>query len=1054
MKKKRLLIISLFFLVPTLIFVISIWVVYSKQKVLTQNVLTTINEEFVGEITIEDSYISPFANFPYISIDLKNIKFFDSKAKDNKPIYEAEDFYIGFNVWDIIRSEYKVKKLKISNGHLDIIKFENGDINLLLAKGVKDQNIEDDKDQAELAFDLAGLTLDKFDITYSDLSSKQDLVFHIDQLLTSFSMKSGHIYVDVVSDLIFDLDQDGKNTFFADKKVHLDLELDYFEDLEQLMISPSRIRLEEAVLALSGQVNMIEEGMDLDLSLNGEKPDFNIFAAFLPNDAAQILKRYKNEGEVYFSGSVKGIAGNGQSPAVAVEFGADNAYFLNSGIQKKVDELRFSGFYTNGKERSLKTSEIQLQNFYARPDEGIFQGRIIIRNFEDPYVKINVNADLDLGFLGEFFELDGLKGIEGQVLLDMDFDELIDMDLTMSSISSVEGSLQSELTLRNLSIQIPEYGLPIKNANGYAYMKKGKVVLDSLSFKIGESDMAFSGELSDFPVLLHANDLPIKAKLNAKSNYLNMKELTLSDSSNTRINEEITDFQIKLAFETTGKELYQYDYLPEGEFFIEDLYAKFKNYPHLLHDFHADVFIRDEYLEVKDFKGEIDESDFLFTGKIVNYKKWFQDKKVGDSSFDFKLTSKQLRLNDLLSYDGVNYLPEDYSKEVISNLNLKGKVDLHYQGDFKSADFYLEDLDGKMKIHPLKLEDFAGRVHYENDYLTMDNFRGKMGMSDFSIQLGYFLGQKDSIPNNPQKQNYFHLRSQVLDMDALLGFEGIEVDTNHQEAFNIFKLPFSKMEFKADIDKLNYHTFWLNDIVAKARTNEEHFLYLDTLGFGIADGSLGVKGYFNGSNPDEIYFSSEMTANKLDLDKLLIKFENFGQDYLINENLHGKVSGKITSKFLVYPDLTPIIEKSEAKMDLTVYQGSLVNFAPLDAMSSYFSDRNLKNVRFDTLSNTFELKGGILNIPRMNINSSLGFIEISGSQSLDLNMDYFIRVPLALVTQVGFRALFGGKNKAEVDPDQEDAIVYRDQDKRVRFVNINMKGTPDDYKVSLKKDGK
>ncbi|MCE7053583.1 AsmA-like C-terminal region-containing protein [Algoriphagus sp. AGSA1] len=1054
MKKKRVLYISLFLAVPILMFSTSVWVAYSKQKVLTRDALTAINKEFVGEFTIEDSYISPFVNFPYISIDLKGVKFFGSKAKENKPIYEAADFYIGFDVWDLIRGRYQVKKLRISGGHLDIIKFENGEINLLLAKGIKSDEKEVDEEAAEFAFDLSGIEIEGFDITYSDVSNNQDLVFHIDQLLSDFSLKGGHIYIDIVSDLVFDLDQDGENTFFADKKMHLDLELDYFEELQKLLISPSKVKLEDAVLALAGQVKVVDEGLDLELNLNGEKPDFNIFTAFLPNDAAQTLKRYKNEGEVYFSGSVRGIAGNGHSPAISVEFGADNAYFLNSGIQKKVDELRFIGFYTNGSERNLRTSELQLQNFYARPDEGVFQGRLTIRNFEDPNVKINVDADLDLGFLSDFFEIEGLKGIEGQVLLTMDFDELVDMDLTTTSISGVEGSLQSELTLKNLSIQIPEYDLPVRNANGYAYMRRGKVVLDSLSFQVGESDFAFSGELSDFPVLLHGNNLPIAATINARSSYLNLKELIPSDSGHTGMDEEISGFQIKLAFETTGKELYEYDYLPKGEFFIEDFYAKFKNYPHLLHDFHADVYIDDEFLEIKDFKGEIDESDFLFTGKVLNYKKWFKDKKVGDSSFDFNLVSNRIKLNDLLSYSGVNYLPEDYSNEVISNLNLKGKVDLHYQGDFQSADFYLEDLDGKMKIHPLKLEDFAGRVHYEKEYLTIDNFRGRMGISDFAVQLGYYLGEKDSVASPTEKSNYFHLTSQQMDLDALLGFESIETDTNHKEAFNVFQLPFSKMEFTTDIKKLNYHTFWLEDIIAKARTNEEHYLYLDTLVLGIADGSLGITGYFNGSNPDEIYFSSEMNADKLDLDKLLFKFENFGQDHLINENLHGKVSGKITSKFLVYPDLTPILDKSEATIDLTVYQGSLVNFAPLDAMANYFRDKNLNNVRFDTLSNTFELKGGVLTVPKMNINSSLGFIELSGSQSLDLNMDYFIRVPLALVTQVGFRSLFGGKNKNEIDPDQEDAIVYRDEDKRVRFVNINMKGTPDDYKISLKKEGK
>jgi hypothetical protein len=65
-------------------------------------------------------------------------------------------------------------------------------------------------------------------------------------------------------------------------------------------------------------------------------------------------------------------------------------------------------------------------------------------------------------------------------------------------------------------------------------------------------------------------------------------------------------------------------------------------------------------------------------------------------------------------------------------------------------------------------------------------------------------------------------------------------------------------------------------------------------------------------------------------------------------------------------------------------------------------------------------------------------------------MEYYVRIPLKMVTQVGFRMLFG-KKREEVDPDQVDAIEYRDKDKRVRFMNLKISGTPDDYKVGLGK---
>jgi hypothetical protein len=123
------------------------------------------------------------------------------------------------------------------------------------------------------------------------------------------------------------------------------------------------------------------------------------------------------------------------------------------------------------------------------------------------------------------------------------------------------------------------------------------------------------------------------------------------------------------------------------------------------------------------------------------------------------------------------------------------------------------------------------------------------------------------------------------------------------------------------------------------------------------------------------------------------------------------------------------------------------------AMSHYFKDKNLMMVRFDTLRNVLTFKDNTLTIPSMNVNSSLGFIEIAGNQSLDMKMDYYLRIPLKMVTQVGFKMLFG-KKKEEVDPDQVDAIEYRDKEKKVRFMNIMITGTPDDYKVHMGKPKK
>jgi hypothetical protein len=94
----------------------------------------------------------------------------------------------------------------------------------------------------------------------------------------------------------------------------------------------------------------------------------------------------------------------------------------------------------------------------------------------------------------------------------------------------------------------------------------------------------------------------------------------------------------------------------------------------------------------------------------------------------------------------------------------------------------------------------------------------------------------------------------------------------------------------------------------------------------------------------------------------------------------------------------------------------------------------------------------VLDIPAMDINSSLGYIQLSGKQALDFSMEYYVRVPMKMVTKVGFTSLFKRKPE-EVDLHQVDEIEYVDKEKKVAFMNLKVSGTPDGkFEVGLGKN--
>ena len=76
---------------------------------------------------------------------------------------------------------------------------------------------------------------------------------------------------------------------------------------------------------------------------------------------------------------------------------------------------------------------------------------------------------------------------------------------------------------------------------------------------------------------------------------------------------------VGVSFKSSARAFTESKNLPVGEFFVDNLYAELKHYPHKLHDFHVDILVGDRDLKIKDFTGYIDDSDFHFNGLAHDY---------------------------------------------------------------------------------------------------------------------------------------------------------------------------------------------------------------------------------------------------------------------------------------------------------------------------------------------------------------------------------------------------------------------------------------------------
>lgn len=1051
----RLIVLSI--LLPTLLFGALLLYIHRAQKEIIQENINALNEQHEGRILVADSKLSLFGNFPYISMKLYDLEVYETKA-DNAPlIMEVDHLYVGLNLWDIVQGNYDIQSLRVKEGTFHIVMHADGTNNLQNAL----QSTNESEEAEPINIHLKKIILEKLDIHKLDEATNMDIETFIHKADGGFQWGDGLINAHMETEFLLNIFDNGNQTYIHHKDFKLNTDINFNEETGVLQIKPSSITMEHGDFELDGSLET-KNNMNIDLKVKGTKPNFDVFIAFAPDDLIPVLERYKNQGNIYFNGVVQGPLKDGKMPFIEAEFGASEAFLENTKERKRINQMGFNGYFTNGEDRSLKTMKFSLANMNAKLESGNFSGSIMVENFEQPEVDMQLDVDFNLAFMTKFLNMTEIENVAGDVSLKMNFHDIIDLDNPENALSDLNQAYFSELRITNLSMVSSEMPAPLNRLDVHLIMKGKQATLDTFNISMGNSDLSMTGYISDLPSIVHHTETPVKIHLDLQSKMLDLAELTgYSATANKGINEQITNLSAGFSLVASAKNFTETEYLPKGEFFVDSLYAELKHYPHRLHDFHADVLIDDKDLKIVDFTGEIDDSDFHLNGLVHDYQFWMKDTLNGDVDLDITLASDLLRLEDLFSYKGENYVPEEYRHEEFENLTMHINSSMHYKDSaLHSIDLDVDRLDTKMHLHPMRFQEFNGRIHYEDENLVIKNLHGQIGRTVFDVSLNYYLGQDQSIK---KRDNSLTLNANYIDYDQLFSFNtaaptpknNLEIDSStvlkHAMAFNIYELPFTDMQFDVRVGHFIRNRIDFKNINASLRTTQDHYVYVDTLSMEAAGGQFNLSGYFNGSDPKQIYLSPNLTLKNVDLDQLLFKFENFGQDHLVSENLHGKVSSQIKGKIRVYPDLVPDLDESEIHMDVQVFNGRLVNYKPMLMLSDYMGDKNLRNVRFDTLQNRLDITKGKMTIPDMTIESTLGHMELSGTQDMGQNIEYYVRIPWKTVKRAAVYKLFGNKKDKDSIP-TDDKIIAVDPTKKIRYLNLKIHGNIDDYKVSLGKD--
>ncbi len=446
-------------------------------------------------------------------------------------------------------------------------------------------------------------------------------------------------------------------------------------------------------------------------------------------------------------------------------------------------------------------------------------------------------------------------------------------------------------------------------------------------------------------------------------------------------------------------------------------------------------------LSLTAFEGNLEGSRFELRGELSNF---------AEPGLDLYLDGT-LALGDVQRF---------LSADSIGTLTGEAEVHAHYTGrlpvreDANGSGFDVELLrqaslggsveldDVGLDLHslPRPIEDLNGYFELKGNKGSIAGATMTVGATDIELDgslsnlLPWLFSDREALEITARcKSDHFYMASFLTDGEET-------ADDNGTENYHL-ELP-DNLRIRLDValDRFSFRDFEASSVNGKASLTPAG-VFMDPLQFNTAEGRFTLR---CSATPKSGGFgiTAHGDIRGVDISKLFVGFENFGQDFLTAEHVRGRADVDATLKAYMNDQLDIDPKSIVSDIDLRIDNGELIDLQSMQHIAAYMQEnkliapfvrgeelrKELRHIRFETLENRIEIKDERIVMPTMDIQSSALDIVASGAHWFDQRIDYTITLYL--------RDLLVQKDQSEFGIMEDDGLGNR--------FFLSMRGTVDD----------
>ena len=504
--------------------------IFLYEKEIKSAALDKLNQQLNSPIKVGKIELSYFKHFPYISLRFPDVTIYESNNNHKGILLQASEISLFFNIWDIYQGKYDVKKLYINHASWNSKIDKLGNSNFEIVKS--DTNTSTQGSKFKLS--IEEIIILNSSVLHIDLASKFIYRSDIASLKAKGDFSANEFELTLISQMHVNTLNHNQVSYIKNKEIKLNTRVAVDFSKDHYQFNSAAIQIEKLNVLLDGDINYSETNKSINLTAQGKELDIQSFLSILPNQYSNKVKEYKSTGTMFLQTSIKGSLDSNKTPRILLLAGFENAdvEINNSSIKnQKINRLNFKLSFDNNATVSMLDDRIDINSFTATFQDKPIQGHINITELNDPYIDLYIETQQSLTDIQKIFPIKDVDFKKGDLALKLKLKTHVSDLEKNNNIKHIES--EGNVKITNASLLAGKYALALENINGDYSFQKADLRINSMSLKIGTSDIILQGFFRNlFSFLLSENeDLSIDAALT--SNKLNLKELLSSGENST-----------------------------------------------------------------------------------------------------------------------------------------------------------------------------------------------------------------------------------------------------------------------------------------------------------------------------------------------------------------------------------------------------------------------------------------------------------------------------------------------------------------------------------------